>query len=154
MLTLKHGVLLVVAAVIVLVAMGACADKPAATPAQGPTPTPTPGPRPEPASPSALEPAGTPEPIRTAIPTPEPTPTPAPVSAPASGCSPEQVDINTASKETLRKIIHIDEVRADQILALRQKQRFGSVDDMTRIRGIATERLRDIKKQGLACAGG
>lgn len=91
---------------------------------------------------------------------PEPTPAPEPetnnqdsaAQAPttpepeASGC----VNINTASFEELRQIIHIDVDRANQILTLRP---FSSVDSMVRIKGIAEGRLADIKAQGLACAG-
>ena len=63
-----------------------------------------------------------------------------------SGC----VNINAASLEELRQIIHIDADRANQILNLRP---FSSVDAMVRIKGIAEGRLADIKAQGLACVG-
>jgi DNA uptake protein ComE-like DNA-binding protein len=69
---------------------------------------------------------------------------PAPPAAPAAAC----VDINTADHATLQQIIHIGPDRATQIINLRP---FRSVDDMTRISGIAAARLRDIKNQGLAC---
>ena len=64
----------------------------------------------------------------------------------ASGC----VNINTASFEELRQIIHIDVDRANQIINLRT---FSSVDSMDRIKGIGPARLADIKAQGLACVG-
>ena len=67
---------------------------------------------------------------------------------PPEGC----VDVNHASKEDLKRIIHIDDERADQIIALRTQWPFGSVDGLTRVRGIGEARLREIKEQGLACA--
>ena len=63
----------------------------------------------------------------------------------------ECVDVNTATVEELRRIIHIDKVRAKEIVALRSKEPFGSVDELVRVRGIAAGRLKDIKEQGLAC---
>ena len=67
-----------------------------------------------------------------------------PPASTASSC----VDINTASFDQLRRIIHIDVNRAQQIIDLRP---FRSVADMTRIRGIAAARVADIQAQGLAC---
>jgi beta-lactamase superfamily II metal-dependent hydrolase len=58
------------------------------------------------------------------------------------------VDINTASKEELMTIIHIGDVRADQLIELRP---FDSVDQLTRIKGIAAGRLKDIKAENRAC---
>ena len=46
------------------------------------------------------------------------------------------------------RIIHIGEVRVDDLIRLRP---FSSVDDLTRIDGIGPGRLSDIKEQGLAC---
>lgn len=66
---------------------------------------------------------------------------------PASQC----VNINTASQQDLRRIVHIDEARAQQIIQLRQERRFATVDELTRVSGIAAVRLADIKAQGLAC---
>ena len=84
-------------------------------------------------------------------PTAAPAPTTAqpeavPTSPPAAAC----VNINTAPAGELTQIIHIGPERAQQILQLRP---FSSVDDMTRINGIAAARLADIKAQGLACVG-
>lgn len=62
----------------------------------------------------------------------------------AGGC----VDINSANAEELTRIIHIDEVRSQEMLELRP---FDSVSDMTRINGIAEERLAEIRQQDLAC---
>lgn len=71
------------------------------------------------------------------------------VASPAS--AQQCVDLNTASSEELRRIIHVDVVRAREIVRLRDERRFASVDDVVRVRGIAAGRLRDIKAQGLAC---
>jgi hypothetical protein len=61
------------------------------------------------------------------------------------------VDINTAAPAQLQRIIHIGPARAAEIVQLREGRRFESVDQLTRVRGIAAVRLRDIKAQGLAC---
>ncbi len=66
---------------------------------------------------------------------------------PPVGC----VDINHASKEDLKRIIHIDDERADQIIVLRTQWSFRDVDGLTRVNGIGPARLREIKEQGLAC---
>lgn len=81
---------------------------------------------------------------------------PQPVDAPAletetvvgSSCSEGQVNINTASVEQLMRIKHIGEVRAKALIELRP---FKSVEDMTRISGIAAKRLSDIVAEGIAC---
>jgi competence protein ComEC len=66
-----------------------------------------------------------------------------------SSCGPGTVNINTASFDDLRKIKHINVDRAQQVINLRP---FRSIDDLVRIKGIATKRLEDIKVQGIACA--
>jgi hypothetical protein len=58
------------------------------------------------------------------------------------------IDINTASKDDLKKIIHIDDERADDLIRLRP---FESLDNLSRITGIASVRINDIKNEGLAC---
>lgn len=60
------------------------------------------------------------------------------------------VDINTASFEELKRIIHINEVRAKEIIGLRAQGLFKSVDDLTRVNGIGPARIKDIKEQGIA----
>ena len=70
-----------------------------------------------------------------------------PLALPIPGFA-QCVDINTASVEELRQIIHIDEVRAPMIVALRP---FTSVQQLTRVSGIGPARIRDIIEQGLAC---
>ena len=74
--------------------------------------------------------------------------TPTLVPAASEGCGEGQIDINTASKEELDRIINIGPVRAAEIIQLRP---FSSVDDLIRVRGIGPQRLDDIKAQGLAC---
>ena len=59
----------------------------------------------------------------------------------------EKIDINTAPMSELVKIIHIGEARAEELISLRP---FSSLDSLSRIRGISTSRVNDIKKQGLA----
>ncbi len=59
----------------------------------------------------------------------------------------EKIDINSAPLEDLVKVIHIGEVRAEELISLRP---FSSLDDLTRIKGISKTRVEDIKKQGLA----
>ena len=78
---------------------------------------------------------------------PLPTPTATPMHTP-NACAPGQVDINSAPREELARIIHIDDERADELIRLRP---FRSVDSLTRITGISAIRLRDIKEQGIAC---
>ena len=63
----------------------------------------------------------------------------------------EWLNINTASFEELQRIMLIGPERARQIFQLRQQRRFGSVDEIVRVRGIAAARLPHIKDQGLAC---
>ena len=70
-----------------------------------------------------------------------------PASRFTAGC----VNINTDSEFELTGIIHIDEVRAREIVRLREERPFESVEELTRVRGIAAGRLADIVAQGLAC---
>jgi competence protein ComEC len=61
------------------------------------------------------------------------------------------VDINRAGPQELQQIRHIGPARAEQIITLRQQRAFRTVDELSRVNGIAAARLRDIKAQGLAC---
>jgi competence protein ComEC len=106
----------------------------------GPAPS-----QPEPSPPAPPPPAPTAPPTPTAAPAPTPAPPP-----PSAGCQIGQVNVNTASSEELQLIIHIGPARAQEII---EKRPFGSVDDLTRITGIAAARLADIKAQGIACVG-
>jgi competence protein ComEC len=82
-----------------------------------------------------------PPPVTTAIPTSRAAP------ASPSTC----IDINTASAGELEAIIHIGEVRAQEIVALRRVQPFRSVRELTRVNGIAAGSVRDIIAEGKAC---
>lgn len=62
----------------------------------------------------------------------------------------EKININTATSEDLKKIIHIGEKRALEIIALRP---FQSLDDLIKVKGIGPKTLADIKQQGLASIG-
>lgn len=73
---------------------------------------------------------------------------PAPPASSSGGCGPDQVNINTASIEEIKKIKHIDAKRGQELINLRP---FSSVDGLTRINGIAAGRLKDIKAEGIAC---
>ena len=61
------------------------------------------------------------------------------------------VDINTASVQELRQIIHIDEKRGSEIVRLRQERPFRSDDQLTPVKSIADARIQDIKAQRLGC---
>ena len=65
-------------------------------------------------------------------------------------CSEEQININTASKNELQKITNIGPAYSKQIIELRP---FKKIDDLTKVSGIAENRLEQIKNQGLACIG-
>jgi competence protein ComEC len=84
-------------------------------------------------------------PAAPAMPTPLPTAEPPGAEA---GCRPGQVNVNSADRAELDRIIHIGPERAGQIVRLRP---FVSVEDLIRINGIGPVRLREIIEQGLAC---
>ncbi|WP_235848951.1 MULTISPECIES: MBL fold metallo-hydrolase [Bacillaceae] len=58
------------------------------------------------------------------------------------------IDINNASLEQLTAITHIGDARAAELIELRP---FQSINKLTRITGIGSGRLNDIKEEGLAC---
>lgn len=62
----------------------------------------------------------------------------------------ECVDLNEASLERLTTIVHINEERADQVIAGRP---WPDVRALTQLRGIGRGRIRDILEQDLACVG-
>ena len=66
----------------------------------------------------------------------------------STSCTDQQVDINLANIDDLMSIIHIGEARATELIQLRP---YRTLDDLTRINGIAASRLNDIKNQGIAC---
>lgn len=85
----------------------------------------------------------------TAVPALQTTSTPQPQSRPVATC----ININTADLAELPRIIHIGPARAQQIIELRRVRPFASVNELTRVNGIAAARLRDIVAQALACVG-
>ncbi len=68
-------------------------------------------------------------------------------SPPISG---ECIDINNSSLQQLQNITQIGEERAKQLIELRP---FSSIDELTRINGIGSGRLKEIKAEGKACVG-
>lgn len=59
------------------------------------------------------------------------------------------VKINTATLEQLKRIIHIDDERAAEIIQLRKIKPFTSYEDISRVKGIGAVRVEDIKEQGI-----
>jgi len=76
-----------------------------------------------------------------------------PLGAPVapSGCRPGQVDVNSAPAQELVKIVQIGNALAQEVI---KRRPYASLDDLIRVPGIGDARLRAIKDQGLACAGG
>ncbi len=62
--------------------------------------------------------------------------------------SSECIDINNASLQQLQNITHIGTERAEQLIGLRP---FSSVNELTKINGIGSGRLKEIKAEGKAC---
>ena len=60
------------------------------------------------------------------------------------------VELNTASFWDLQRIIHIGPDRARQIMALREVLPLRSVDDLKWVSGLGSQRIEEIKQQGLA----
>ena len=87
-----------------------------------------------------------------AIPTSEPTPTPTVVKvapeAPKVVVEAQCVDLNTASKEELQRIVHIGASRAEGVINMRPIKSVADLDDVS---GISASRLSDIVAQNLAC---
>lgn len=59
----------------------------------------------------------------------------------------KRVEVNSAGKDELTRIIHIGDARAQEIIRLRP---FTSLDDLLRVSGIGAKTLQDIKDQGIA----
>jgi DNA uptake protein ComE-like DNA-binding protein len=75
-------------------------------------------------------------------------PTRADSGSPRNACC---VDINRAPLEELHRIRHIGPVRAQEIVALRQRRPFASVAELRGVSGIGPARIRSIHAQNLAC---
>jgi competence ComEA-like helix-hairpin-helix protein len=65
-----------------------------------------------------------------------------------SGCSDNQININTATEAELQQLTQIGPARAKELITLRP---FSSIDDMARIPGVGPATVEKIKAQGLAC---
>jgi endonuclease YncB( thermonuclease family) len=61
------------------------------------------------------------------------------------------LNVNTASASELEAIVHIGPERAAQVIELRTRRPFASVDELRRVDGIGAARLADIEGQGIAC---
>ena len=131
-------------------------DEPEATerPTREPAPTQTPAPTseptdtPEPATVTPLPPTATTVPPTDVPPTEVVAPPTVPPPPPPPEAPTDCVDINSASLEDMRRIIHLDDVRAPDAIRLRP---FRSVESLTRISGIGPARINEILEQGLAC---
>jgi len=66
----------------------------------------------------------------------------------SSVCTPNQININTASTLQLDKLYGVGEVKAQYIAEARP---YSSVDELIKARGIGETTLEKIKQQGLAC---
>jgi len=66
-------------------------------------------------------------------------------------CDSGQIDINTASLNELDNLYGIGPAKAEGILDYRANQKFNSVDDLIKVKGIGEITLNKIKEQGLAC---
>ncbi len=66
-------------------------------------------------------------------------------------CSQNQINVNSASLKELDKIIWVGPATAQRIVDARP---YKTIDDITKAKGIGSAKLREIKKQGLACASG
>lgn len=73
---------------------------------------------------------------------------PPPPPAQSSGC----VNFNSASYDDLRRITHVDDKIANQIISLRAQRPFSGWDDLVdRVSGIGKNNVKDIQAQGLGC---
>lgn len=131
------GLILIITLIMCFAIFGSSGGRNAPPPAAArPTAEPSPFPTEEPPT---VEPSPTATRPPTAVPISAPTRTP-----PPEGC----VDINTASVDELKQIMHIDGERAAELVSLRP---FASVESLTRINGIAEGRIKEILEQGVAC---
>lgn len=64
------------------------------------------------------------------------------------------VDVNAASYQELQRIKYVNPIRAKTILEIRMEQPFRNLEDLTRIKGINSYRVQEIRSQGVACVRG
>lgn len=69
------------------------------------------------------------------------------VSPVAGAC----VDLNSAPTDELTRIVHITDQRAREIRRLRLEDSFRSLDELSRVPGLGSGRIDDIRRQDLAC---
>ncbi len=62
------------------------------------------------------------------------------------------VDLNSANRADLQRIVHIGGDRSRQIMEQRLVSPFVSLEDLDRVTGIGPGAIEDIRRQGLACA--
>lgn len=61
------------------------------------------------------------------------------------------IDLNRAPKADLQKIVHVTAHRAQQIRRLRLEQEFRSLSELSRVSGLGSGRIAEIRRQGLVC---
>lgn len=71
--------------------------------------------------------------------------------ADARTLSTECVDVNSASYQELQRIQYVNPIRAKTILELRMSRPFRDLDELTQVKGISSYRVKDIRRQGVAC---
>ena len=67
--------------------------------------------------------------------------------APVGPC----VNLNTADRADLERIVHVGGDRSRQIIEQRLIKPFSSLDELTRVTGVGPGTIEDIRRQGLAC---
>jgi DNA uptake protein ComE-like DNA-binding protein len=87
------------------------------------------------------------EPIAPIIPITSATPTETTIK---QECAKNSIEINTAFKEELKKLIDVGQTIAERIIEERQKKLFSTLDDLIRVKGIGPAILQNIKDQDCA----
>jgi len=76
------------------------------------------------------------------------------ISTISASCDKGQIDINTASKEELKKLDGIGDGLAQRIIDFRDEKLFSSIDELIEVPYIGNITLDKIKEQELACVNG
>ena len=69
----------------------------------------------------------------------------------SASCEDGQIDINSATKTELMKLVGIGEVKSQAIIDYRENKIFKSVDELIDVYGIGEVTLKNLKNQNLAC---